>query len=60
MLLTRTVSLVASTSCSTEKGDSIISILADSRRRRMWSVSRNTAGPCGVAYARMPSKTPEP
>ena len=34
--------------------------LAELSSRVMWSVSRNTAVPFGVSYARIPSKTPEP
>ena len=55
-----TVSLVAVINSSTVYGSSIPRIFAEFARRTMWSVRRNTAGPCAVSYARIPSNTPVP
>ena len=48
-LVDATKATVASTSSSSEYGRSIIMMRADSCSRRMWSVRRNTAGPCAVS-----------
>ncbi len=55
-----TVAFVASISSSTVYGISIPTIFAELNNRSMCSVSRKTAGPCEVSYARMPSNTPVP